>query len=157
MKKLIYLCISLLLLITSCSKENDDPTGGADEYIIADVNGNSESFKATESTVLAQFSSDQSSLLVQGQQGNTKISFNIGNNFFTGVGNYDGVTMGYSVNLTSYANNATVNGQTGYSILNITGYDGEYVEGNFEFKGLHHSSSNVFLITNGNFRAKLNN
>lgn len=159
MNQHFYLGIFIFLLLLGCGKEEeiDKPGEVADEFIVADVNGNSQAFKAAASTVLAQFSSNRSSLLIQGQDGSTKISFTIGNNMFKGVGNYDGTTMGYTVNLTSYANNATFNGQTGYSILNVTSYNEEYVEGNFEFKGLHHSSSNVFLITNGSFRAKLNN
>lgn len=151
--------IGSMIFFASCSEDNNDPSGGGDEYLTAKIDGSD--FEAATSPAS----------LISGVVNGTVFNVQGGNNSgktirltvqgYSGPGTYDfgGLTnpnMGVLIEdpLNPTTTTFTTFGQSGNAgSVTITSDDGSTVEGTFEFTGSNGSTQRS--VTSGVFKAAL--
>ena len=155
----IGLLLLFTLLITSCSKNNDenDTSASGGDFFTAKVDGTAwEAFTGPPDTV-AWSEAHAGLIVLQGSDANgTAITMNIMN--YNGTGTYDFTRTGFiqfviaptQANSGSWVANSA-SGTTGS--VNITSDDGSVIEGTVSFTGLNPQDNTKKVITEGKFRA----
>jgi len=166
-KSIYYSFLCLALIVSSCSSSDDDGTGGddgsgtsGDEFLTAKVDG-ADYAAAQDPAVIVGAQIAGSILIFQGGT-NEGVTIQGTINGYNGVGTY---TTGDDITNTNSLNYITVTpvalwGSTfniGSGTIEITSDDGTTIEGTFSFEGFNASDSTTKTITNGSFKAILDN
>ncbi len=172
MRKLnqIMLLIMTVSLVTFTSCSSDDDNGGGnntgDEFLTASVDGTSFT-AAQDPAVIVGAQSTNGILTVQGGT-NTGNTISMAINGYTGVGTY---VTGDVIGNTNFIQYLTISGATPSTwasglasaalgtlmpgSIEVTSDDGTTVEGTFTFEGYNGADMTTKVITNGEFKAKL--
>ncbi len=164
---LLVMTVSLVTF-TSCSSDDDNDGGNnnVDEFLTATVDGTA--FAAAQSpAVIVGAQSTNGILSVQGGT-NTGNTISMAINGYTGVGTY---TTGDVINNTNFIQYLTISGTTPSTwasglasaalgtlmpgTIEVTSDDGTTVEGTFTFEGYNGGDMTTKVVTNGEFKAKL--
>lgn len=167
---LLIMTVSLVTF-TSCSSDDDNGGGGnnnGDEFLTASIDGSS--FSAAQSpAVIVSAQSTNGVLAVQGGT-NTGNTISMAINGYTGVGTY---VTGDVISNTNFIQYLTISGTTPSTwasglasaalgtlmpgSIEVTSDDGTTVEGTFSFEGYNGADMTTKVVTNGEFKAKLDN
>ncbi len=156
------LFLTLAIGFTSCSSDDDNDAGGGgggggEEFLTAKVDG--ANFEAAQSPAVIVAATTSNGLLTfhgGTNEGNT-IRGTI--NSYTGVGTYttgDNITNVNSLTyITLPANSWMSTFDIGSGTVNVTSDDGTTVEGTFSFEGFNPQDQSTKSITEGSFKATI--
>ncbi len=161
--KQLALFLTVVALLASCSKDDDDNGNGGDEFLTAKIDG--ADYAASQSpAIIVGAQSTNGILSVQGGDNNGN-TINMAIQNYTGVGTYtsgDNLTNGNMIQylqikpaVAGWGSNlatAVVGGLTAGSIK-ITSDDGTTVEGTFSFEGYNATDMTKKMVTQGDFKA----
>lgn len=164
LKRTMYLAVvCIALVMTGCNKSDDveeivgGGAGGGAEFLTATIDG--ASFEAAQSpAVIVEARTSNNMLTLHGgtNEGNT-IRATI--NGYSGAGTYttgDGISNLNSLSyLTLPANFWTSTFDIGSGTLVVSSDDGTTVEGTFSFEGFNAQDQTTKTITNGSFKATI--
>lgn len=166
-KTTIYLSLVFLALVfTGCSKNNDEDGGdtgsgaGGAEFLTAKVNG--AVFEAAQDPAVIVSATTSNSVLTLHGGENDGQTIRATINGYTGAGTY---TTGDSLNNTNSLSYITINPvaswmstfDIGSGTVTVTSDDGTTVEGTFSFDGFNPTDQSTKNITEGSFKATIDN